>query len=105
MSFTHSVLVSAFLATLLTACKKAETPPAPTLSGASGSIAAPESAMPSPDAKIPVASPVSATGSGNASSSTQADPKELTKEQEATSMPLSGQANNHSTPAATEEKK
>ncbi len=91
MSFTRSILVSAFLATLLIGCKKADTPPTPT----TGSVAAPETALPSSDAKLPTTS--GTTSSGNADTPAQASPKELTKQQEATEMPLSGQANNHST--------
>ncbi len=93
MPFTRSIFVSAFLATLLIGCKKAETPPAPTMSD---SVAAPTSALPPSDATLP-AVPSSTSSSGNASGPAQTDPKELTKQQESTDMPLSGQANNHST--------
>ena len=105
MSFTRSVFVSAFLATLLIGCKKAETPPAPTLGGTSGSIAAPENMAPRPDAQMPPASSGDMTGSGNSNGPTQANPKELNKQQESSSMPLPGQANSHSTPDTTGEKK
>ena len=101
MPFTRSILVSAFLATLLIGCKKAETPPAPTMGG---SVAAPESALPPSDSKLP-ATPPSTSSSGNASGPAQTDSKELSKQQESTDMPLSGQANNHSTTDPVEKKK
>lgn len=107
-SYNHPVLVCAFLAIVLTGCKKAETP-APSLSGStdSGSVAAPANTLPAPDAKIPAAPAVdsAASSGGNASGPTQASPKELTPKEESSSMPLSGQANNHSTPDTTGEKK
>lgn len=102
MPFTRSILVSAFLATLLIGCKKAETPPAPTMSDSAAapsmgdSVAAPPSALPPSDASLP-ATPAVTSSSGNASGPAQTDAKELTKQQESTDMPLSGQANNHST--------
>jgi len=105
MSSTRTILASAFLAILLLGCKKAETPPAPTLNGSTGSVAAPESAMPPSDAKIPGTAPGPATGSGDASAPTQASPEKLSEEQESSSMPLPGQANDHSTPAMPGEKK
>jgi hypothetical protein len=101
MPFTRSILVSAFLATLLIGCKKAETPPAPTMGG---SVAAPESALPPSDSKLP-ATPSVTSSSGNANGPAQTDSKELTKQQESTDMPLSGQANNHSTTDPVEKKK
>ena len=102
MFFARSVLVCAFLATLLIGCKKAETP---MLNESTGSIAAPASTMPSPDAQIPSIAPEVATGSGDANGPTQANPSNLTQQQEASSMPLPGQANDHSTPATAGEKK
>ncbi len=104
MSFSRSILVSAFLALLLIGCKKAETPPTPKLDS-SGSVAAPVSAMPPSEATTPAAGPGATTGSGDASGPTQATPKELSKEQESSAMPLSGQANNHSTAPSASEKK
>ncbi|MDO9419260.1 MAG: hypothetical protein Q7T66_01220 [Herminiimonas sp.] len=101
MLFTRSILVSAFLATLLIGCKKAETPPAPTMGG---SVASPESALPPSDSALPAA-PASTSDSGNANGPAQTNPKELTKQQESTDMPLSGQANNHSTTDPIEKKK
>ncbi len=100
MLFTRSILVSAFLAILLIGCKKADTPPAPTMGG---SVAAPEASLPPSDGKLPSTSGTSS--SGNASGPAQTDSKELTKQQESTDMPLSGQANNHSTTDPVEKKK
>lgn len=105
MSVAHSVLVSAFLATLLIGCKKAETPPAPTLGETTGSVAAPENTVPPPDAQMPAAGSGAMTGSGDASGPAQTDPMELSKEQESSAMPLPGQANTHSMPDTTGEKK
>ncbi len=99
MPFTRSILVSAFLAILLIGCKKADAPPAPTM----GSVATPESLLPKSDGKLPSATGTSS--SGNASGPAQTDAKELTKQQESTAMPLSGQANNHSTTDPVEKKK
>lgn len=99
MPFTRSILVSAFLAILLIGCKKADAPPAPTM----GSVAAPETTLPPSDGKLPNNSGTSS--SGNAGGPAQTDPKELTKQQESTDMPLSGQANNHSTTDPIDKKK
>ncbi len=102
MSLPRSVLIFAFLATLLVGCKKAETPPTPALGETSGSVAAPENTVPPPDAQIPVAGSGAATGSGDFNGPTQANPAELTKEEESTEMPLPGQANAHSVPDTTD---
>jgi hypothetical protein len=104
MPYTRSILVSAFVAMLLIGCKKAETPPTPKMDS-SGSVAAPVTSMPSSEASTPPAAPGAGTGSGDASGTTQASPKELSKEQESASMPLSGQANNHSTATPADGKK
>lgn len=95
------MLVPAFLALVLTACKKADAPPTPEVGS---SVAAPASTLPPSDATMP-APAATTTNSGNASGPTQADSKELTKEQESSAMPLSGQANNHSTTDPVEQKK
>ena len=104
MFFTRTILASLFLATLLIGCKKAEAPPTPKLDGATGSVALPASTLPASDGKLPN-QPTGTSDSGNAYGSTQADSKELTKEQESAAMPLSGQANNHSTTNPVEQKK
>ncbi|CAL63554.1 hypothetical protein; putative exported protein [Herminiimonas arsenicoxydans] len=105
MFFTRTILASLFLATLLIGCKKAEAPPTPKLEGATGSVALPASSLPASDGKLPDQPATGTSDSGNAYGSTQADSKELTKEQESAAMPLSGQANNHSTPNPAEQKK
>jgi hypothetical protein len=64
------------------------------------SVALPSSKMPASDAAIPPASPVAATTSNDEKQS-QAVPKELSKQQESTSMPMAGQVNNHSVPDTT----
>lgn len=103
MSYIRPLLTCAFLAIVLSGCKKAE---APAVSPPSNSVAAPARTMPAPDAQMPAASPDAAASSGgNANGPTQASPKELNKKEESSSMPLSGQTNNHSTPDTTGEKK
>jgi hypothetical protein len=113
MPFTRSLVVSALLAIVFTGCKKADAPPAPTTgdsvtapaaSTAGGSVAAPASSLPPSDATLPAA-PAVTSSSGNAAGPAQTDPKELTKQQESTDMPLSGQANNHSTTNPVEKNK
>lgn len=104
MSVTRSVFASAvssvFVLALLAGCKKAETPPTPSLGdtpSTSGSVAAPPSSMPPSETKTVPAPAGSTTDSGDAAGPTQAHPQDLTKEQESSGMPNSGQANNHST--------
>jgi hypothetical protein len=46
-----------------------------------------------------------AHANGDANAPAQNNPKELGKSEESTAMPLSGQANNHSTPNPTDDKK
>ncbi len=108
MSVTRSipavVLVPVFAAVLLAGCKKAETPPAPKLGdtpGTSGSVAAPASSLPPSDGTLSTAprgaAPGTTTDSGDAAGTTQAHPQNLSKDEESSAMPKSGQANNHST--------
>ncbi|MEO6354473.1 MAG: hypothetical protein ABI575_06080 [Oxalobacteraceae bacterium] len=105
--YIRPILACAVVAIMLTACKKAEAP-APALGGTagSGSVATPENSMPAPAAQMPVAPPDAAASSGaNANSPTQASPQGLTNKQESSSMPLPGQANDHSTPETPGQKK
>lgn len=103
MSYIRPLLTCIFFAIALPGCKKAE---APAPSEPSSSVAAPASTMPTPDAQMPAAPPDAAASSGgNANGPTQASPKELSKKEESSAMPLSGQTNNHSTPETTGEKK
>lgn len=101
MSVTRSVFAfSVFFLALLAGCKKAETPPTPSMTdspGTSGSVAAPPSSMPPSETTTPAAPAEGTSDSGNAAGATQAQPKDLTKEEESSAMPQSGQANNHST--------
>ncbi|SNS10626.1 hypothetical protein SAMN06265795_10146 [Noviherbaspirillum humi] len=94
------------LAFTLAACDKAGTPPKPTTSSTgntdSGSVALAPGAVPPSDATMKPTAP--ATGSGNAATPTQANPTPLTKEQEQSSLPHTGQVNNHSTPDTTSAK-
>jgi hypothetical protein len=66
------------------------------------SVALPPSQLPQSDGAIKPAMPDVAGSSGQATSQTQSTPKELSKQQEQASMPLSGQVNNHSTPESTD---
>jgi hypothetical protein len=113
MSVTRSVFASAvssvFVLALLAGCKKAETPPTPSMGDSpstSGSVAAPPSSMPPSEAATPPSPATGTTDSGDAAGATQAHPKDLTKEEESSTMPQSGQVNNHSTanPVSGEQK-
>lgn len=102
MSVTRSVLAPAvsslFILALLAGCKKAETPPAPQMSdtpSTGSSVAAPNSSLPPSDGKLP--SSTGTTDSGDAAGPTQAHPQNLSKQEETSAMPNSGQVNNHST--------
>ncbi|HTH45133.1 MAG TPA: hypothetical protein VL528_08625 [Oxalicibacterium sp.] len=101
MTLTHTVLACALVAAAVTGCKKADTPPAPqtsTSTSTSGSVALPESSRPPSDASMSTAAPSNTPlDNGNANAPAQNSPKALTKEEESTAMPLSGQVNNHST--------
>lgn len=105
MFFTRAILVSTLLATLLIGCNKIDTPPTPTLGGATGSVAAPASALPPSDAKLPAAQSGTSPNSGDASGPSQATSRQLSNEQESSAMPLPGQVNNHSSANPTGEKK
>lgn len=107
-AFVAAVVLPLFLA----GCQKQADAPKPvtSTSGASStsagqSIAAPSSALPPSDAAIKSAPPPAPPKTSDADGPTQATPKELNKAQESGTMPLAGQANNHSTPATTNEKK
>jgi len=104
------LLISAFAAVAaLSGCKKAEAPPTPTTMQSpptSGSVAVPDSKLPASDATMPAQDPSSTThANGDANAPAQNNPKELGKNEESTAMPLSGQANNHSTANPTDDKK
>lgn len=111
MNINHITLASCMIGVLyLAGCQKASEPPQPTTSasGAAGSqsesVAAPPVARPPSDATI--ASPAqTAPSSGDAGAPTQVNPNQLTKEQEKTDMPHSGQVNNHSVPDTTSQTK
>ena len=105
MSVTRSVpafvVPVVLVAALLAGCDRAEAPPAPQTGdtpSTSGSVAAPPSSMPAPPSDtVPSPAPGGTSSSGDAAGTTQAHEKELTKQEESTQMPQSGQANNHST--------
>lgn len=89
----HAVLACALLAATLSGCKKADAPPAPQTSS---SVALPDSSRPPSDANMQPA-PSTTSDNGNANLPAQNNPSALSKEQESSGMPLSGQVNNHST--------
>jgi hypothetical protein len=96
MASQHTVFACALIALSLSGCKKADAPPAPKTS--SNSVAAPSSSMPPSDASITPATPTpAASANGDANGPAQSNPKSLSKEEESSAMPQSGQVNNHST--------
>jgi hypothetical protein len=110
--YTGAGIAAVALLLSLAGCQKAGDAPKPVAasSGASSasssqSVAAPPSALPPSDAAIKPAPPGAPPKTSDADGPTQATPKELNKAQESGTMPLAGQANNHSTPATTNEKK
>jgi hypothetical protein len=110
MSISNALFIAAFAAVAaLSGCKKAEAPPMPTTMQSpptSGSVALPASKLPPSDATIPPQNPApTAHANGDANAPAQNNPKQLGKSEESAAMPLSGQANNHSTPNPTDDKK
>lgn len=90
---------------LAAGCQKVPEPKTATrASGDDTSVALPASKLPPSDASIPpqTASGASGTtGSGQAGGPSQQRPVELSKQQEQSGLPLSGQVNNHSVPDTT----
>jgi len=124
MNKPSSVLLACAAFALLAGCQKTPEPKTSDANGApsitpsssasaSQSVALPPNQMPPSDATIApqVASASGASGggstgsSGSANTPTQANPAPLTKEQEKSTLPHSGQVNNHSVPETTGEKK
>lgn len=114
MTKLNTYTVAAALLVAIAGCGKQSDVPKPvtdnpgtssTSSTSGPSVAASPSAMPPSDAAIKPAPPPAAPKTSDAEGPTQATPKELSKNQESGTMPLAGQANNHSTPATTSEKK
>lgn len=91
------------LGMLLAGCNRMGDVPRPTTAAAGisapegKSVALPPSQVPASDASIAPASPTAATTSNDEKQS-QAVSKDLSKQQESTSMPMAGQVNNHSVP-------
>lgn len=104
-----SCIFIAALSIALAACdKRPSEPPKPETSAqgagsSGGSVAAPSGTLPPSDATIKSDSPT--TSSGNANTPTQANPSNLSKAEEQSSLPHSGQVNNHSVPETVGEKK
>lgn len=109
MSMLHSTIVGVVLGLLVIGCDKAKEPPKPTASGnastpADKSVAASSGALPPSDASIKSAPAAGTAANADPTVTSQASPKELSKQQESTAMPLPGQVNNHSTPAPLDKK-
>ena len=110
---TQALAGCLMLATLATlpACGRNDTaatpsavsqPGAATVESKGASVAVPPSELPKQDATIPPQSPTAAATIPDSASPSQASPKTLDKQQEATAMPMPGQVNNHSTPEPIE---
>jgi hypothetical protein len=77
-------------------------PGAATVESKGASVAAPPAELPKQDAAMTPQSPTAAATIPDSASPSQANPKTLDKQQEATAMPMPGQVNNHSTPEPIE---
>jgi hypothetical protein len=94
---------------LLAGCNRTGDVPRPTTAaagtsaGEGKSVALPPSQRPPSDASIPPAPPTAATTSNDEKQS-QAVSKDISKQQESSSMPMAGQVNNHSVPAGSSAK-
>ena len=77
-------------------------PGAATMESKSASVAVPPSELPKQDAALAPQSPTAAATIPDSASPSQASPKTLDKQQEATAMPMPGQVNNHSVPEPIE---
>jgi predicted lipid-binding transport protein (Tim44 family) len=110
MSMLYPIITCTMLATLITGCGREMDRPKTVASDSASkstdqSVALPPNAVPPSDAAIKPAVPANAAGtSGAAGNTTQANPKEMGKQQEATAMPLPGQANDHSNLKSTDKK-
>ncbi len=107
MNILRTAMTGALFAMLIAGCQKASEPPKPTASietspSADKSVAMPSNVLPPSDSAIAPAAPNATTA--DAGKASQANPKELDKQQESAAMPMPGQVNNHSTPAPLEKK-
>lgn len=110
MKMTHALAACLMLASIA-ACGRKDAP-APTavtqpgatatVEGKGASVALPPAALPQQDAALPPKSPTVAATIPDSASPSQANPKTLDAQQEATAMPMPGQVNNHSTPEPIE---
>jgi hypothetical protein len=102
-----AAVVIGMLAAVLAGCNKnkipepktAATEPGATVSS-NTSVALPQSQMPPSDASIPPSS-TAETSSGDSGTPSQMRPKQLSKQEEQSSLPQSGQVNNYSVPETT----
>ena len=113
MKTTQALAGCLMLCTLVTlsACGRKDTastptavsqPGAATVESKGASIAVPPAELPKQDAAMTPQSPTAAATIPDSASPSQANPKTLDKQQEATAMPMPGQVNNHSTPEPIE---
>lgn len=116
MNQPSSVLFACAVFALLAGCQKTPEPKTSDAGGvpsitpssstsASQSVALPPNQVPPSDAVIAPQAAAAPGPSGSANTPTQANPTPLTKEQEKSTLPHSGQVNNHSVPETTGEKK
>ncbi|HEX7647841.1 MAG TPA: hypothetical protein VF450_10585 [Noviherbaspirillum sp.] len=101
----RNIFLIGMLSTLsLAGCNKVPEPKTSAAPGdsiqSSTSVALPKSQMPPSDATIPPHS-ASSGSSGNSGTPSQERPSTLSKQEEQSSMPESGQVNNHSVPGTT----
>jgi hypothetical protein len=84
-----------------TSATTTEAPVAPVSQSSSTSVALPKDKMPQSDAAIAPQAPGATASSGDSGTPSQVRPEQLSKQQEQSSLPMSGQVNNHSTPNTT----
>lgn len=105
MNSFRCAIALCILSVCLVGCKKSGTTAADTgMNGNQNPVATAPAAMPPSDAAIPPRPPIG-VASGSTGGTGQSSPDSLTKTQEATSMPLPGQANDHSQLGKEEAKK
>lgn len=128
ITLTSTVAAALLAAGLITGCDRPANTPKPVAQAeaqqskaADQSVALPPASLPPSDGAIkptdpatsaaatppatagaPASQTQTAGSSGQAGGQTQSTPQDLTKAQEQSSQPLSGQANNHSTPESTD---
>jgi hypothetical protein len=80
---------------------KTDAPVAPVVESSGGSVALPKDKMPQSDAAMAPKTPLPTVSSGDSGTPSQVRTEQLSKQQEQSSLPMSGQVNNHSVPNTT----